>query len=83
VRAFLINRADCPVGRASTKAAGVVVDDTAVTPRYVHDFTADRELPMIKRIAVGSLRQLSALMSLEPQARFRMRTVCTPVESHI
>ena len=33
-----------------------MVDDTAVTPRYVHGFTADRELPMIKRIAVGSLR---------------------------
>ncbi len=43
-------------GRASAKAAGVVIDDTAVTPRYVHGFTADRELPMIKRIAVGSLR---------------------------
>lgn len=43
-------------GRASAKAAGVVVDDTAVTPRYVHGFTADRELPMIKRIAIGSLR---------------------------
>ena len=43
-------------GRASTKAAGVVVDDTAVTPRYVSGFTPDRELPMIKRIALGSLR---------------------------
>jgi uncharacterized protein len=43
-------------GRASAKAAGVVVDDTAVTPRYVRDFTADRELPVIKRIAIGSLR---------------------------
>ena len=43
-------------GRASAKAAGVVVDDTAVTPRYVTGFTADRELPMIKRIALGSLR---------------------------
>jgi predicted DNA repair protein MutK len=43
-------------GRASAKAAGVVVDDTAVTPRYVHGFTADRELPMIRRIALGSLR---------------------------
>lgn len=43
-------------GRASAKAAGVVVDDTAVTPRYVHGFTADRELPVIRRIAVGSLR---------------------------
>jgi predicted DNA repair protein MutK len=43
-------------GRASVKATGVVVDDTAVTPRYVQGFTADRELPMIRRIAVGSLR---------------------------
>lgn len=43
-------------GRASAKAAGVVIDDTAVTPRYLHGFTADRELPIIRRIAVGSLR---------------------------
>jgi predicted DNA repair protein MutK len=43
-------------GRASAKAAGVVIDDTAVTPRYVSGFTPDRELPMIRRIAVGSLR---------------------------
>jgi len=43
-------------GRASMKAAGVIVDDAAVTPRYVQGFRPDRELPMIKRIAVGSLR---------------------------
>lgn len=43
-------------GRASAKAAGVVIDDTAVTPRYVHGFAAERELPVIKRIALGSLR---------------------------
>lgn len=43
-------------GRASAKAAGVVIDDTAVTPRYVHGFSPDRELPVIKRIAIGSLR---------------------------
>jgi predicted DNA repair protein MutK len=43
-------------GRASTKAAGVIVDDAAVTPRYVQGFRPERELPMIKRIAVGSLR---------------------------
>ena len=43
-------------GRASVKAAGVVVDDTAVTPAYVHGLSADRELPIIKRIALGSLR---------------------------
>jgi len=34
----------------------VVIDDTAVTPQYVHGISAERELPMIKRIALGSLR---------------------------
>lgn len=43
-------------GRASAKAAGVVVDDTAVTPAYVHGLAAERELPIIRRIATGSLR---------------------------
>jgi uncharacterized protein len=43
-------------GRASVKAAGVVVDDTAVTPQYVHGLAAERELPIIRRIAFGSLR---------------------------
>jgi hypothetical protein len=42
--------------RAGVKSAGVVVDDTAVTPQYVHGVTAKRELPIIRRIAVGSLR---------------------------
>ncbi|SFK58508.1 DUF808 domain-containing protein [Geodermatophilus ruber] len=42
--------------RASAKAAGVVVDDAAVTPQYVHGLAAERELPIIRRIAVGSLR---------------------------
>jgi len=43
-------------GRASMKAAGVVVDDTAVTPGYVQGLAAQRELPIIRRIATGSLR---------------------------
>ncbi|WP_022929413.1 DUF808 domain-containing protein [Patulibacter americanus] len=43
-------------GRASVKAVGVVVDDTAVTPRYVQGIKPERELPMIRRIALGSLR---------------------------
>ena len=43
-------------GRASTKAAGVVIDDTAVTPQYVRGLAANRELPIILRIAKGSLR---------------------------
>ena len=42
--------------RAGVKSAGVVVDDTAVTPQYVHGVTAKRELPIIRRIATGSLR---------------------------
>lgn len=42
-------------GKAAAKSAGVVVDDTAVTPRYVTGFTPDRELPIIWRIAKGSL----------------------------
>lgn len=43
-------------GRASAKAAGVVIDDTAVTPRYLHGFAAEREIPVVKKIARGSLR---------------------------
>ena len=41
-------------GKAGSKAAGVVIDDTAVTPQYVTGFTPDRELPIIWRIAKGS-----------------------------
>lgn len=43
-------------GRASAKSLGVVIDDAAVTPRYVTGAKAARELPIIKRIALGSLR---------------------------
>ena len=43
-------------GRASVKAAGVVVDDAAVTPRYVQGLKPERELSIIWRIAKGSLR---------------------------
>ena len=42
--------------QASAQAAGVVIDDAAVIPRYVQGFRPERELPMIKRIARGSLR---------------------------
>lgn len=53
-------------GKASVKAAGVVVDDTAVTPTYVTGFSPERELPMIWRIALGSLR--NKLLILLPVA---------------
>lgn len=42
--------------KAGAKAAGVVIDDAAVTPGYVIGFAAERELPIIGRIAAGSLR---------------------------
>ncbi|MEH6646232.1 DUF808 domain-containing protein [Sulfitobacter sp.] len=42
--------------KASAKAAGAVIDDAAVTPKYVHGFEAKRELPIIWRITKGSLR---------------------------
>jgi predicted DNA repair protein MutK len=48
--------------RAGTKAAGVVIDDAAVTPSYVTEFTPDRELPIIARIARGSLINKLAIL---------------------
>lgn len=52
--------------QASTKAAGIVVDDTAVTPRYVVGFAAGRELPIIGKIAKGSIK--NKLLILLPAA---------------
>ena len=51
--------ADDVVGQAAkagAKSAGVVIDDAAVTPRYVVGLAPARELPIIRRIAVGSVR---------------------------
>jgi len=53
-------------GKASSKAAGVVIDDTAVTPRYVVGLAPERELPIIGKIAVGSLK--NKLLFLLPAA---------------
>lgn len=53
-------------GKAGSKAAGVVIDDAAVTPRYVMGLTPDRELPIIWKIARGSLR--NKLLFLLPAA---------------
>ena len=52
-------RLNSPVERitlANGRAAGVVVDDTAVTPQYLEGVDSSRELPMIRRITIGSLR---------------------------
>ena len=56
VAAASIDDIGAAASKAGVKAAGVVVDDTAVTPRYVTGFTPDRELPIIWRITKGSLR---------------------------
>lgn len=42
--------------KAGSKAAGAVIDDAAVTPKYLHGFEASRELPVVWRIAKGSLK---------------------------
>ena len=52
--------------KAGVKAAGVVIDDAAVTPKYVHGFEAKRELPIIWRIAKGSAK--NKLLFLLPAA---------------
>ena len=52
--------------QAGAKAAGVVIDDAAVTPRYVTGLAAKRELPIVGRIALGSLK--NKLIFLLPAA---------------
>ncbi len=65
-------------GRASLKAAGVVVDDAAVTPAYVRGLAAERELPIIRQIAVGSLR--NKLLFILPAALLLSQIAPTIVE---
>jgi uncharacterized protein len=52
----MLARLTAATGRATAKAVGVVIDDTTVTPQYIQGIAAERELPIIKRIAIGSLR---------------------------
>jgi hypothetical protein len=59
--------------KAGSKAAGIVIDDAAVTPRYVVGFAAERELPLIWRIAKGSLR--NKMLFLLPAALALTRLV--------
>lgn len=41
--------------KVGTKTVGVVVDDAAVTPKYVQGLPAARELPIVLKIARGSI----------------------------
>ena len=66
VAAASIDDVGAAAAKAGSKAAGVVIDDAAVTPSYVTEFTPDRELPIIWQIAKGSLR--NKLLILLPAA---------------
>ncbi|WP_298022323.1 DUF808 domain-containing protein [uncultured Parasphingopyxis sp.] len=66
VAAASIDDIGAAAGRAGAKTAGVVIDDAAVTPRYVTGFSPARELPMIWRIAKGSFK--NKLLFLLPAA---------------
>ena len=66
VAAASIDDIAAAAAKAGAKAAGVVIDDAAVTPKYVHGFEAKRELPIIWRIALGSLK--NKLIILLPAA---------------
>lgn len=66
VAAATLDDVAAQTAKAGAKAAGVVIDDAAVTPRYVTGLAAKRELPIIGRIAVGSLK--NKLLFLLPAA---------------
>jgi uncharacterized protein len=55
IAATSLDDVSAAASKAGTKAVGVVIDDAAVTPGYAVGFTPDRELPIIAKIALGSL----------------------------
>ncbi len=66
VAAASLDDVTAQAAKAGAKAAGVVIDDAAVTPRYVTGFSASRELPIVGKIAWGSLK--NKLIYLLPAA---------------
>jgi len=52
--------------KAGSQSTSLIIDDAAVTPKYVLGFAADRELPIVKKITIGSLR--NKLLFLLPAA---------------
>ena len=66
VAAATLDDAAGQAARAGAKAAGVVIDDAAVTPTFVTGFAASREVPIVARIALGSLK--NKLVYLLPAA---------------
>ncbi len=66
VAASSLDDVGAQAAKAGSKAAGIVIDDAAVTPRYVVGLAADRELPIIAKITIGSLK--NKLLVLLPGA---------------
>lgn len=66
VAAASVDDIGAAAAKAGTKTAGVLIDDAAVTPKYLHGFEPARELPIILRIARGSL--INKLVFLLPAA---------------
>ena len=62
VAASSLDDAASQAAKAGSKAAGIVIDDAAVTPRYVVGLAAERELPIIGKIALGSLKNKLLLL---------------------
>ena len=62
VAASSLDDAAGQAAKAGSKAAGIVIDDAAVTPRYVVGLAAERELPIIAKIAYGSLKNKLLLL---------------------
>ena len=56
VAAASVDDVAAQAAKAGAKAAGAVIDDAAVTPKYVHGFAPSRELPIVGKIAWGSIR---------------------------
>lgn len=66
VAAASVDDVSVAAGKAGSKAAGVVIDDAAVTPSYVTGLSPARELPIIWKITKGSL--INKLLILLPGA---------------
>ena len=56
VAAASVDDVAAQAAKAGAKAAGALIDDAAVTPKYVHGFSPARELPIVGKIALGSVR---------------------------
>lgn len=65
--------------RASGKAVGVVIDDTAVTPQYVARIAPKRELPVIAKIARGSIINKAVILVVSLLLNYFLPTALTPI----